>query len=83
MAFIEYFSNEKPFPWTAQLDYRVVISNKFKYIKWLRFDQAELYELTNDPFEQKNLIQDSSYQRVVRQMHLKLQELQLKALGLK
>ena len=48
-ALIEYYSNETPFPWTAQLDYRVVISAGHKYIKWLRFDEAELYDLVKDP----------------------------------
>lgn len=82
-AFVEYFSNENPFPWTAQLDYRVVVSEDYKYIKWLRFDEAELYDLAKDPYEQKNLINDVSYKKVVEQMHGQLQELQLEALGLK
>lgn len=82
-AFIEYYSNENPFPWTAQLDYRVVITDQFKYIKWLRFDEAELYDLTNDPFEQNNLIDDSSYQYIVKQLHGQMEDLQLKALGLR
>ena len=42
----------------------------------------ELYDLINDPFEQKNLIRDPSYEQVAEQMHLKLKELQLQALGL-
>jgi len=82
-ALIEYFSNEKPFPWTAQLDYRVILSNEYKYIKWLRYDEAELYNLKTDPYEQKNLIKDPSYQKLIEEMHGQLQELQLEALGLK
>jgi arylsulfatase A-like enzyme len=82
-ALIEYYSNESPFPWTAQLDYRVVISEGYKYINWLRFDEAELYDLSKDPFEQKNLIGESSYQKLVEKMHGQLQDLQLEALGLK
>lgn len=81
-AFIEYYSNENPFPWTAQLDYRVVVTEKFKYIKWLRFDEAELYYLIDDPNEQINLIHDPSYQYIVEQMHSQMEELQLRALGL-
>jgi arylsulfatase A-like enzyme len=79
---IEYYSNENPFPWTAQLDYRVVITDQFKYIKWLRFDSAELYDLSHDPFEQHNLIEEPSHQEKVGQMHQELQKLQLEALGL-
>jgi arylsulfatase A-like enzyme len=82
-ALIEYYSNETPFPWTAQLDYRVVISAGHKYIKWLRFDEAELYDLVKDPFEQNNLIGMPAYQKLVEQMHRQLQDLQLEALGLK
>ncbi len=81
-ALIEYYSNETPFPWTAQLDYRVVISAGHKYIKWLRFDEAELYDLVKDPFEQNNLIEVPAYQKLVAQMHQQLQDLQLEALGL-
>ena len=79
---IEYYSNENPFPWTAQLDYRVVITDQFKYIKWLRFDNAELYDLSNDPYEQHNLIEDASHKGTVEQLHRELQRLQLEALGL-
>jgi arylsulfatase A-like enzyme len=82
-ALIEYYSNETPFPWTAQLDYRVVISAGHKYIKWLRFEEAELYDLVKDPFEQNNLIGAPAYQKLVEQMHGQLQDLQLEALGLK
>ena len=82
-ALIEYYSNESPFPWTAQMDYRVVIAGDYKYIKWLRFDEAELYDLAKDPFEQKNLINDAAYKTLIGQMHRQLQDLQLQALGLK
>jgi N-acetylglucosamine-6-sulfatase len=82
-AFIEYYSHENPFPWTAQLDYRVVVSERFKYIKWLRFDEAELYDLINDPNEQNNLIHQPAYVSMVEQMQSKMANLQLKALGLR
>lgn len=82
-ALIEYYSNENPFPWTAQLDYRAVVTERFKYIKWLRFDEAELYDLTNDPDELKNLIHDPAHHSYVEQMHRELQDLQLRALGLR
>jgi N-acetylglucosamine-6-sulfatase len=82
-AFIEYYSHENPFPWTAQLDYRVVVSERFKYIKWLRFDEAELYDLINDPNEQNNLIHQPAHVSMVEQMQSKMANLQLKALGLR
>jgi N-acetylglucosamine-6-sulfatase len=79
---IEYYSNENPFPWTAQLDYRVVVTDRFKYIKWLRFDHAELYDLRVDPYELRNLIEDPAHKEVVGQLQEQLQQLQLEALGL-
>lgn len=82
-AFIEYYSHENPFPWTAQLDYRVVVSERFKYIKWLRFDEAELYDLVNDPNEQNNLIHRPAYSNIAEQMQSQMGNLQLKALGLR
>ncbi|MEQ8714939.1 MAG: sulfatase-like hydrolase/transferase [Cyclobacteriaceae bacterium] len=82
-AFIEYFSNENPFPWTAQLDYRVVVTEQYKYIKWLRFEEAELYDLSNDPEELINLIDDPGHQQVVTELHQQMEDLQLQALGLR
>lgn len=82
-AFIEYFSNENPFPWTAQLDYRVVVTEQFKYIKWLRFEEAELYDLSKDPQELINLIDHPDHQQTVSKLHAQMEDLQLQALGLR
>jgi arylsulfatase A-like enzyme len=81
-ALVEYFSNEQPFPWTAQLDYRVIIKDQFKYIKWLRFDEAELYDLNSDPYEMNNLIGNPAYAETIDKLKTELQKLQLEALGL-
>lgn len=81
-ALIEYFSNEQPFPWTAQLDYRIIIKDQYKYIKWLRFNEAELYDLNNDPYEMINLIENPAYTDTIETLKKELQMLQLKAMGL-
>ncbi len=39
-------------------------------------DQWELYDLQNDPLEQKNLIQDASYSQVLKQLQHKLDSVQ-------
>lgn len=82
-ALIEYYSHENPYPWTANLDYRVVVTDQYKYIKWLRYDEAELYNLNQDPYEQNNLIHNPSTQGIIKKLQNEMQTLQLKALGLK
>ena len=80
---VEYYSHENPFSWTANLDYRIVLRGRYKYIRWIRFeDQAELYDLEADPYEQSNLIDDPRVEDVVRDMRRELDSLTLASLGL-
>ena len=80
---IEYYSHENPFPWTAQMDYRVVRKGSYKYIRWLRFEnQAELYDLDTDPYEMKNLIDDPAKRAIIEEMKADLRRLTLEAMGL-
>ena len=80
---IEYYSHENPFPWTAQLDYRVVRRGRYKYIRWLRFDGgAELYDLENDPYELHNVVDDPEVAAVVEDMQERMRQLVLESLGL-
>ena len=80
---VEFYSHENPFPWTAQLDYRVVLKEQYKYIRWIRFEgMEELYDLSNDPYEKVNLANLREYNGVLIDMRSKLRLLQLQALGL-
>ena len=80
---IEYYSHENPFPWTANLDYRIVRKGKFKYIRWIRFeDEAELYDLEADPYELKNLVNDPSMAARIKEMQEEMRRLVLESLGL-
>ncbi len=82
-ALVEFYSHENPFTWTAKLDYRVVRKGKYKYIRWLRFDNMdELYDLEADPYEQNNIIKDTSVNEVLQDMKKELARLQLEALGI-
>ena len=82
-AYVEFYSHENPFPWTAKLDYRVVLRDNYKYIKWIRFEnQDELYDLESDPFEMNNLVNDQAYSEEVAVLRAELRKLQLEALGL-
>ena len=82
-TYVEFYSHENPFPWTAKLDYRVVLKDQYKYIRWIRFEnQDELYDLEADPLEMNNLVNDREYVEVVSEMKTDLRRLQLEALGL-
>jgi N-acetylglucosamine-6-sulfatase len=80
---IEYYSHENPFPWTASLDYRIVRRGKYKYIRWIRFeDEAELYDMETDPYELNNLVNDPAVAAAVEQLTKDMQQLVLESLGL-
>ncbi len=81
---IEFYSHENPFPWTASLDYRVVRKGKYKYIRWIRFDEdkAELYDLEEDPYELNNLAKDPDLSSVVADLKKDMRRLVLMSLGL-
>ena len=83
-VYVEYYSHENPFPWTANLDYRVILKGPYKYIKWIRFEEeAELYKLDKDPYEQHNLIHEPTMQETIKDFQAELRVKQLEALGLK
>jgi N-acetylglucosamine-6-sulfatase len=80
---IEFYGHENPFPWTANLDYRVIRKGKYKYIRWIRFEnEAELYDLEADPYELTNRIADADMAIVLKGLEDRLQELVLESLGL-
>lgn len=80
---IEYYGHENPFPWIANIDYRAVRMGRYKYIRWIREDDAsELYDLESDPFEIRNLSGDPAHAQVKRQAQAKLESLVLASLGL-
>lgn len=80
---VEYHGHENPMPWTAKLDYRAILKGNYKYIKWLRYDgEAELYDLSADPYEQHNLIADKPSQAVLADLKHELDQLVLKSMGM-
>ena len=80
---IEFYSHENPFPWTASLDYRIVRTDRYKYIRWIRFqDEAELYDMENDPYELNNLVREPGKATVVEAMRNDMRRLVLMSLGL-
>ena len=82
-AYVEYYSFENPWNWLIEMDYRVVVSQRFKYIHWMHHPKdSELYDLKNDPYELKNIINNKEHKTIVDEMHKFLKHSQLKALGL-
>jgi len=82
-AYMEYYSHENPMPWTVNLDYRIVRKGQHKYIRWIRFeDEAELYDLEDDPYEMHNLITDPKMSVIIKDLQQELKKLVIESLGL-
>ena len=80
---IEYYGHENPFPWIANIDYRAVRFGRYKYIRWIRADEAhELYDLEADPFEVRNLAADPAHVATLAKARETLASLVVAALGL-
>ncbi len=80
---IEFYTYENPFPWLVDMDYRAVRSDRWKYIHWMQHPtEGELYDLRNDPFEKRNLIDEPGMERVIRDMQKAMAAHVLHALGL-
>jgi arylsulfatase A-like enzyme len=80
---VEYYGHENPFPWIANIDYRAVRFGRYKYIRWIREDEAhELYDLQADPFELRNLAADKAHAATVARARETLAALVLGSLGL-
>ena len=59
-VFIEFYTYENPFPWLLDMDYRAVRTDRYKYVHWMQHpDENELYDLVEDPYETRNLIDDA------------------------
>jgi N-acetylglucosamine-6-sulfatase len=80
---VEYYGHENPFPWIANIDYRAVRLGRYKYIRWIREDEAhELYDLETDPFELRNIVADPAQAATVARARETLAALVLGSLGL-
>jgi N-acetylglucosamine-6-sulfatase len=80
---VEYYGHENPFPWIANIDYRAVRLRRYKYIRWIREDEAhELYDLQTDPFELRNIVADPAHAATVARARETMAALVLSSLGL-
>ena len=82
VACVEYYSHENPMPWTVDLDYRVVVEDGHKLIRWLRFeDGEELYDLSADPHERRNLVADPALASRLSDLRAEMASCSLRTLG--
>ncbi len=80
---IEFYTYEKPRPWLMDMNYRTVRTDRYKLIHWIQHpNERELYDLQEDPFELKNLIDDPAMSDVVAELEVELSRLVLEAMGL-
>ena len=80
---IEYMSFDKPMPWLVNTSYKVVRTRRYKYIHWIHHPQhPELYDLSSDPYELNNRINDPELAGTRLELVEKLNTLSAFALGL-
>lgn len=80
---VEFYTYENPFPWLLDMDYRAVRTDRYKLIHWVRYPgDEELYDLQEDPFETRNLIDDPAMASVLAGLREVMEEEVLHALGL-
>ena len=72
---IELYS-DKVFPRIAQMGYKAVRNQRWKYIHYLELNgMDELYDLKTDPYEMKNLINESTAKKALDEMKRELERL--------
>jgi arylsulfatase A-like enzyme len=80
---IENYSDDRPFPWVLDADYRAIRTYTHKLIHWVQHPEFdELYDLKEDPHEKRNVIREHANRRVVAGLHAHLGKLVLQSVSL-
>ena len=80
---VEFYTYENPMPWLLDMDYRMVRTDRYKYIHWTHHpDLDELYDMRADPYEMDNLMDVPELARVRSELRDELGRLTLSAMGL-
>lgn len=73
---IENFSDDRPFPWVLDADYKAIRTDRHKLIHWIQHPEFdELYDLKTDPQEARNVIGDRDNHDLVERLRSQLGEL--------
>jgi len=79
---VEFYTYENPFPWLLDMDYRALRTDRYKLIHWVRYpDDGELYDLQEDPYETRNLIDEPGMGGVLSELREMMAAEVLHALG--
>jgi arylsulfatase A-like enzyme len=80
---IENFSDDRPFPWVLDADYKAIRTDHHKLIHWIQHPEFdELYDLQADPSEARNLYGDPRYQDIVAKLRSELGKLVQQSISL-
>ena len=80
---VEFYTYENPFPHLMDMDYRMLRTDRHKYIHWVRHRNLdELYDLEDDPYEMNNLVDDPRFADLRKELRAELGQLVLEAMGL-
>lgn len=80
---IENFSDDRPFPWVLDADYKAIRTDRYKLIHWIQHPEFnELYDLRTDPREERNLYADPGHQGVAARLRADLGRLVQQSISL-
>jgi N-acetylglucosamine-6-sulfatase len=80
---IENFSDDRPFPWLLDADYKAIRTERHKLIHWVQHPELdELYDLVTDPREERNLVAEPDQRELTKRLRAELGSLVLRSLSL-
>jgi N-acetylglucosamine-6-sulfatase len=80
---IENFSDDRPFPWVLDADYKAIRTARHKFIHWIQHPELdELYDLEADPREERNLMRDAAQRGIAASLRSDLGKLVQQSIAL-
>jgi N-acetylglucosamine-6-sulfatase len=80
---IENFSDDRPYPWVLDADYKTIRTDTHKLVHWIQHPELdELYDLKSDPREERNLYNDPAHRQLVVKLRSDLGKLVQQSISL-